>query len=107
MTDDRKALERRFHNEMVNIHRRAKTEAGYNATRFLQMVQVQGGLATAHELLRHNTVSEGFTALALKQKLDLTVEALVLREPWRQLFTAEELARAELRLRSTSSARPS
>ncbi len=40
-------LERRFHREMVQIYERAKRETGYNATRFLQMVSNQGGLATA------------------------------------------------------------
>ncbi len=31
-------------------------------------------------------------------RLDLTVEAVVLQKPWRDLFTAEELATARKRL---------
>ncbi len=71
-------LERRFHREMVQIYEKAKRETGYNATRFLQMVSTEGGLATARKLLRAPAASEGFTALWERQRLDLSVEALVL-----------------------------
>jgi hypothetical protein len=32
------------------------------------------------------------------KRLDLTVEALALRKPWRRLFTEEELGKARQRL---------
>jgi hypothetical protein len=44
-------LECRFHRAMVGIYETAKRELGYNATRFLQMLSEQGGLATARQLL--------------------------------------------------------
>ncbi len=37
-------LERRFHRAMIAIYEKAKREAEYNATRFLQMVSQLGGL---------------------------------------------------------------
>ena len=38
--------ESQFNEAMLNIYRRAKAEAGYNATPFLSMVVEHGGLET-------------------------------------------------------------
>ncbi len=86
---------------MLEIYERTKSETKYNATRFLQMVQERGGLATAYYLLDEHakTVSEGFTQLALRGRLDLTVEALVLKDPWSGLFSVDQLETARRRLR--------
>ena len=94
-------LEKRFHLAMLDVYSKAKGETGYNATRFLQMVQEQGGLNAARQLLGGNVtdVSEGFTQLALKGRLDLTVEALVLQDEWQSLFSPEEKRVARRRLR--------
>jgi len=93
------STEAMFHNEMMRIYDRAKRECGYNATRFLQMVTENGGLNAAKSLLRTNAVSDGLVELWKHKRLDLTMEALILRSPWRSLFTNEELATAETRLR--------
>lgn len=37
-------LETEFHEAMLNIYRQAKSEAGYNAWRFPQMVEDHGGI---------------------------------------------------------------
>src|SRR3954447_24294587 len=82
--------ESHFHEAMLDIYRRAKAEAGYNATRFLGMVVERGGLATARYLLRATTVSEGYAALWERKRLDLTVEAMILRPEWNSLFSDDE-----------------
>lgn len=91
---------REFHAAMARIYTRAKAEAGYNATRYLQMVSQMGGLATARQLLHASGVSEGFTHLWERGRLDLTVEALVLQPDWSGLFTSGELVVARDRLTS-------
>ena len=91
-------LRKLFDVEMINIYERAKEECGYNASRFLQMVTQLGGLQAAKALLRTEEISDGFTALWEHGRLDLTMEALVLRAPWSQLFSDDELARARKRL---------
>ena len=96
--DERRNLELRFHDEMLEIYRRAKNECRYNAARFLQMVSETGGLETARTLLASTTVSDGFSALWRCGRLDLTVEALALKPPWCTLFTTEQLAIARKRL---------
>jgi len=94
-----KGIERQFNEAMVDIYRRAKAEAGYNATRFLSMVVERGGLETARYLLHAATVSEGYTALWERKRLDLTVEAMILRPEWQALFADVERRIAVNRLR--------
>lgn len=85
-------LEIAFHEAMLNIYRTAKSEAKYNAQRFLQMVVDHGGVAAAHMLINAETVSEGYTALWEKGRLDLTVEAMVVNTPkFHSLFSENEL----------------
>jgi hypothetical protein len=91
-------IELRFHDEMLETFRRAKAECHYNATRFLQMVSECGGLTTARSLLAARGLSDGFTALWQYGRLDLTVEAVVLKPQWSDLFTDAELAIARKRL---------
>ncbi len=69
-----------FHEAMLSIYKHAKAECNYNATRFLQMVNEQGGFQTARTLLHAPDNSQGFTAVWKCGRLDLTVEALVLKD---------------------------
>lgn len=91
--------EHQFHEAMLDIYHRAKAEAGYNATRFLSMVVEHGGLETARYLLHASTVSEGYSALWERKRLDLTVEAMILRPEWQALFSDVERRIAVNRLR--------
>ncbi len=90
----------KFHAAMVDVYRRAKDEAGYNATRFLRMVEEKGGYETARTLLYAGTVSEGYTALWERKRLDLSVEAVVLHPEWQALFTDDDRLIARERLKS-------
>jgi hypothetical protein len=91
-------LEDQFHQDMVGIYEVAKKELHYNAGYFIQMVAEHGGLKAAKKLLASNEPSSGFTVLWEHQRLDLSVEALVLRQDYSVLFTDEErqIARARL-----------
>ncbi|MEU6795030.1 caspase family protein [Nonomuraea wenchangensis] len=91
-------LEREFDAAMVEVYRRAKTEARYTATYFLEMLNQRGGLATARHLLNASRVSDGFTALWERGRLDLTVEAVILQSRFASLFTDDERERARARL---------
>ena len=87
-----------FANAMREIYRRAKSEAGYNATYFLQMLNDVGPVEAARRLLHTATPSEGFTQLYLRNRLDLTVEAHVMQGRFADLFTEEERDIARKRL---------
>lgn len=84
-------LEIQFHESMLTIYRKAKSEAKYNAQRFLQMVIDHGGLEAAHLLINSNHVSDGYVALWERGRLDLTVEAMILEnDRYESLFSAKE-----------------
>lgn len=87
-----------FRDAMREVYRRAKVELGYNATYFLQMLSELGPLETARRLVTATNPSQGFTVLWEKGRLDLSVEAQVLRPEFAELFTDDELEAARARL---------
>jgi hypothetical protein len=92
-------LAKRFDAAMLDIYRKAKSEAGYNATIFLRMLGDRGGLATAKYLINSINPSDGYTHLYERGRLDLTVEATVVENAcWHELFTEDELRKARRRL---------
>ena len=101
-------LEQQFHEAMLGIYEAARClEPPYHATRFLRMVNERGGKDTADALLATDQPSEGFTELFIRgRRLDLSVEYLVLRDPYRNLFTPEQLAVARERLKKHEFDRP-
>jgi hypothetical protein len=93
------ALRRRFDRAMQEVYVRAKKEAGYTASYYLEMLHRHGGLETARRLLATPAVSDGFVALWERGRMDLTVENVVLLEEFEQLFSDEERETARQRLR--------
>ncbi|MGC1427974.1 MAG: hypothetical protein WA822_05250 [Albidovulum sp.] len=94
-------LSKKFDGAMFDIYRRAKTEAKYNATVFLNMLSDRGGVSTAKFLINSRKESDGFAALFFAGRLDLTVEAMIFENPnWHPLFLTEELERVKSRLDS-------
>jgi len=89
--------EAEFDQRMAGIYSRAKEEANYKASRFLEMLSEHGGVQTAHMLLASSKVSDGYTALWERGRLDLTVEALILEDDW-GLFSEEQINIARRRL---------
>ena len=95
--EDRAHLERRFDAAMLDIYHEA-ARLGYRPTRFLEMVQVHGGVETAHRLLATDKVQDGLGELFLLNRLDLTVEHHVLLPEFGPLFSDEERRTARGRL---------
>jgi hypothetical protein len=92
------ALEKAFHARLIGAYNSAKA-IGYNATRFLGMVSEHGGLEAARILLHSSGVSDGYTAMWERGRLDLTVEAIVLEAEWATLFSDTERRTAIARLK--------
>ncbi len=92
-------LKKRFNSAMWDLYHRAKREANYIATRYLQMLNKNGGLETAYILINSPKVSDGYTALWERGRLDLTVEAFIWDNPeYQELFTEDQLRIAKKRL---------
>ena len=98
-----------FHSTMLAIYDAAlQLKPPYRATLFLRMVKEHGGKGAADRLLATGNPSSGFTELYLrgKDKLKLSVEYLVLQNPWRELFTEDQRAVARKRLKDVNCAPP-
>lgn len=94
-------LSRRFDEQALAVYENGKRELRYNGTRFLQKIRSAGGVAAAKSWLRparRDKPTNGFLELVDFGKLELSLEALVLREPWNSLFTEDELEVARRRL---------
>jgi hypothetical protein len=94
-----KTKQDQFHEAMLSVYKQAKAECNYTATRFLRMVSEHGGLQAAKILLAASGYSDGFTELWRCKRLDITMEALVLKDEWSDLFTQDELNIARKRLK--------
>ena len=91
-------IEKDFHKEMVSIYTRAKAEVNYPANRYIQLVSEHGGLEAAKILINSDAPSDGYTELWKRERLDLTVEALVIQGKWSSLFEPAEISKAKKRL---------
>jgi hypothetical protein len=93
-------LEKRFDRAMLGIYKRAKDEAGHNATVFFRMLSERGGLQTARNLINAAKPSDGYTNLYERGRLELTVEAMIVESlDWQRLFTESEIRKARKRLK--------
>ena len=92
-------LEAEFHRAMLNIYD-AAVELGYRPVRFLQMVHEHGGVEAARRLLGAPEAQEGLTTLWELGRLDISMEALVVRERWAPLFSIAERQVARERLKA-------
>jgi hypothetical protein len=84
-------LKEQFTLAMFEIYKRAKNEANYPANIFLKMLSERGGIETARYLINQPQPSDGYTHLYERDRLDLTVEAVVVEDSrWHPLFTSAE-----------------
>lgn len=91
-----------FHEAALAVYEQGKQATGYRGTRYLQKVRKDGGLKAAKSWLRpragNDAPTGGFLKLVDCKRLDLSLEAQVIKQPWSQLFTDEELNVARSRL---------
>ena len=73
-----------------DLYETARQMAPFLAVRILPMLGPQDGLPMARSLLRAANASEAFCELVAGNCATLTVEHLVLEQPWSRLFSVEE-----------------
>lgn len=83
-------LEKQFSEDMKNTYLTAKKELKYSASRFWQLVTEKGAVQAARILIAKNGGTYGFEILWEHGRLDLSVEAHVLKPQYEELFTDEE-----------------
>lgn len=97
-----KELIEQFHQKALQVYEDGKRETGYCGKRYLQKVRKDGGMNAAKSWLkrrsRNDTPTSGFIKLVEYGRLDVSLEAQVIKEPWSRLFTTDELSVARNRL---------
>ncbi len=97
MPNEIEQLSQEFTKAMKKIYTRERDELGRNSVRFLEMINNDGGLKTAKKLLKTES-SEGFAFLLIRNRLDISMEAIIAEYDWGPLFTSEEKRIARQRL---------
>ena len=72
---------------------------GYTPKKFRVMLANDGPVNACRRVIMLSYPADGFTTLWEKGRLDLTAEAVVLQQPWCQLFDETILEQAKERLR--------
>jgi hypothetical protein len=93
MTD----LQQQFHHAMIGVYENAK-DHDYFATYFKRMIDQYDGLGAAKRLLSKPEIQEGLRRLWELHLLDRSMEALVIQERFKPLFTEAEIAETRRRL---------
>jgi len=91
------SLDGEFHRAMLDIYQ-AAADLGYHPARFRQIVREHGGVAAAKRLLSGPVAQSGLMTLWELGRLDISMEALVVQERWKPLFSDEERQAARDRL---------
>lgn len=85
-------LEKQFEQELIKQCKQAQEICpGYRPVRLLQNIQRFGALKAVQEWLRRRQPSDGFAILADNGHLELTMEALVIKSRYGELFSDEEV----------------
>lgn len=95
---DTSAIEGRFEAALRHACEEARRTCGYNATYFEQMLNTMPAREVAVRLVQSGELQSGFRRLAEMARLDLSLEAIMLNEPFCTLFARELLDAARWRL---------
>ncbi|HJS20651.1 MAG TPA: hypothetical protein VJ785_18030 [Anaerolineales bacterium] len=90
-------LEEQFHHAMIGVYENAK-DHDYFATYFKRMLDEYHGVETAKRLLAKPGIQEGLMKLWEMKQLHQSMEAFVVQERFKPLFTDAEIAEAHRRL---------
>lgn len=93
----RRKLEARLSEELRQECDEAR-KIGYNPSYFLAMLSRYGPVEACRRVVVADKIPDGFARLLELNRLELTAEATVLRDPWRRLFSETVLDRARKRL---------
>ncbi len=95
-------LERELYAEMINIYKKSEIEMDYKPFKVLQMLN-SGALPS--EVIKRIIFIEGgsfdFEVLKSKNRLDLSMEAIVLKKRYKDIFNDKEKTWCRLKLKKS------
>ena len=85
------ALEKKLQAEVLKNCELAEKQCGCLMTRFIQTIERFGIVKTAQEILRKRRTSDCFNKLAEAGRLELTMEATIVKAEYAELFTDDQV----------------
>lgn len=95
-------LKKAFHQEMINLYKKMIKLIKYKPTRLIDYINKYGGYEAAVKYINTESNVQDFAVLWEKERLDLSVEALITSENYRCLFQEEILAFCDRKLKEYS-----
>lgn len=84
-------LEKKLQQEVIKNCEIVEKEYGCKMTRFIETINRFGVVRTAQEILRKGRTSDCFNKLVEVRQIELTMEAVIVRPQYAELFTDEEV----------------
>ena len=95
-------LKKSFHQEMINLYKKVIKSIKYKPTRLMDYINKYGGYEAAVKYISTESNVQDFAVLWEKERLDLSVEALIASENYRSLFQEEIVAFCDRKLKEYS-----
>lgn len=84
-------LEKKLQQEIIRNCEIAEKEYGCKMTKFIETIERFGIVRTAQEIIRKGRTSDCFSKLVEKGEIKLTMEAIIVKPQYAELFTDEEV----------------
>lgn len=84
-------LEQQLQQELIHTVEQHNLVCGWNPARFLQSVNQYGAVSVLRRMLAQGKTSESFERLAEQGRLELSIEALIVKKQYAPLFTDKEV----------------
>lgn len=93
-------LEKLFHEDILSNYEKARRKCNYHETRYIHMVEQCGGVKAAKKILLTERFQFALSFLSRCKCLHYSMESLVIRPEYAELFTEDERHIAKSRLRA-------
>ncbi|ONI46748.1 hypothetical protein AN644_02630 [Candidatus Epulonipiscium fishelsonii] len=86
MSKNKDSLKQKFNKEVINTYKRIATEVKYKSSGLLTQINKYGGYEASLKYIMTDANTMDFSVLWEYQRLDLSIEALILKEDYKSLF---------------------
>lgn len=95
---NKEQLKKAFHQEMINLYKHMTKELKYKSTKLMDLINKYGGYEAAVKYITSEGNVQDFTVLWEHERLDLSVEALITKPAFRELFLDDIVTHCERKL---------
>ena len=95
-------LKKLFHQEIIDLYKNVIKSVKYKPTRLMDYINKYGGYEAAVKYISTESNVQDFAILWEKERLDLSVEALITNEKFRSLFSEDILSFCDRKLKEYS-----